>query len=47
MAEPTRNGETAAVDETCSEHRWDDGTSAYQAGFYLLCLDCGAKEWTE
>jgi hypothetical protein len=31
----------------CTEHRWDDGDSMCQGGFYLLCLDCGAQEWTE
>lgn len=31
----------------CMEHRWDDGDSMSQAGFYFLCLDCGAQEWTE
>lgn len=30
----------------CVEHRWDDGDSMNQCGFYFLCLDCGAQEWT-
>lgn len=30
----------------CTEHRWDDGDSMCQSGFYFLCLDCGEREWT-
>lgn len=41
------SSEYAAVDKPPHEHRWDDGTSACQAGFFLLCLDCGEKEWTD
>jgi hypothetical protein len=29
------------------QHDWDDGDSMSQCGFYLLCLRCGAQEWTE
>lgn len=30
----------------CYAHEWDDGDSMSQCGFYLLCLRCGAIEWT-
>jgi len=31
----------------CIEHRWDDGDSMCQSGFYFLCLDCGEQDWPE
>lgn len=43
---PDDTGEMRAG-EAEHEHRWDDGDSQCQAGFYLLCLGCGEKEWTE
>ncbi len=29
------------------DHDWDDGDSMSQGGFFLLCLRCGEREWTE